>query len=132
MNSIKYGIGLTGGAIGAFLGGFDGVLYALLMFVAIDYVTGVLVAIKEKCLSSDVGFWGLIRKAIIFLVVGIANILDVHIFGFDSSILRTAVIFFFLSNEGLSILENVTGLGVPFPDKLKDMLIQLKDKEGKK
>jgi toxin secretion/phage lysis holin len=130
MNNSNYIIGILGGIVGSFLGGLDGFIYALVMFVSIDYVTGMFCAIKSKSLSSEIGFWGLVRKFIIFLLVGIANILDDRIFGFES-VIRTAVIFFFLSNEGLSILENVSYLGVPFPEKLKDVLVQLKNNEKK-
>ena len=118
-----------GGFIGWFLGGADGFLYALIAFVVIDYITGVLCAIADKSLSSEVGFKGICRKVLIFVLVGIGNIIDVYVLG-DSSVLRTAVIFFYLSNEGVSLLENAARLGLPIPDKLKDVLSQLHDKGG--
>ena len=118
-----------GGFIGWFLGGADGFLYALIAFVVIDYITGVLCAIADKSLSSEVGFKGICRKVLIFVLVGIGNIIDVYVLG-DSSVLRTAVIFFYLSNEGVSLLENASRLGLPIPDKLKDVLSQLHDKGG--
>lgn len=116
-----------GGFIGWFLGGADGFLYALIAFVVIDYITGVFCAIADKSLSSGVGFKGICRKVLIFMLVGIGNIIDVYVLG-DSSVLRTAVIFFYLSNEGVSFLENASRLGLPIPDKLKEVLSQLHDK----
>ena len=118
-----------GGFIGWFLGGADGFMYALIAFVVIDYITGVFCAIADKSLSSGVGFKGICRKVLIFVLVGIGNIIDVYVLG-DSSVLRTAVIFFYLSNEGVSLLENASRLGLPIPDKLKDVLSQLHDKGG--
>lgn len=105
-----------GGWLGYFLGGCDGLLYALLIFVAIDYITGVMCAISNRTLSSEVGFKGICRKVMIFLLVGIANILDVHVIG-SGSVLRTAIIFFYISNEGISLLENAAHLGLPVPEK---------------
>ena len=119
-----------GGFVGWFLGGFDGFLYTLVAFVAIDYLTGVMCAINDKTLSSAVGFRGICRKVLIFAMVGLANILDVYILG-ECSVLRTAVIFFYLSNEGVSMLENAAHLGMPVPDKLKDVLEQLHEREEK-
>lgn len=116
-----------GGWLGYFLGGCDGLLYALLAFVVIDYVTGVMCAVADKKLSSEVGFKGICRKVLIFLLVGIANILDVQVIG-TGSVLRTAVIFFYISNEGVSLLENAGHLGLPIPQKMKDILEQLHDR----
>ena len=116
-----------GGFVGWFLGGFDGFLYTLVAFVAIDYLTGVMCAINDKTLSSAVGFRGICRKVLILMLVGIANLLDVQVIG-TGSVLRTAVIFFYLSNEGVSLLENAAHLGLPIPEKLKAVLAQLHDK----
>ena len=116
-----------GGWLGYFLGGCDGLILALLAFVVIDYITGVMCAIADKKLSSAVGFKGICRKVLIFLLVGIANILDVQIIG-TGSILRTAVIFFYISNEGVSLLENAGHLGLPIPVKIKIVLEQLHDR----
>lgn len=115
-----------GGVVGWFFGGLDGFLYALITFVAIDYITGVMVGFSEKKLSSEVGFKGICRKVVIFCLVGMAHILDAHVIQ-TGNVLRTAVIFFYLSNEGISILENASMLGLPVPQKVRDVLEQLKD-----
>lgn len=116
------------GVLGVFLGGMDGLIYALLAFSVIDYVTGIMCAIDKKELSSSVGFKGIARKIIIFSLVGVANILDVYILG-HVGVLRAAVIFFYLSNEGISILENTSKLGLPVPEKLQNILQQLNKEE---
>ena len=113
-----------GGWLGYFLGGMDGLLIALIVFAVLDYITGVMCAIEDKTLSSAVGFRGIARKVIIFMLVGVGHILDIHVVGTGSA-LRTAVIFFYLSNEGISLLENAAHLGLPIPEKLKDILAQL-------
>ncbi|WP_395152290.1 holin family protein [uncultured Allofournierella sp.] len=113
-----------GGWLGYFLGGFDGLLYALIAFMVVDYITGVMCAIVDKTLSSAVGFKGICRKVLILALVGIAHILDVNIIG-GGSVLRTAVIFFYLSNEGVSLLENASHLGLPIPENMKEILAQL-------
>lgn len=124
----QLGFAAVGGALGWFVGGLDGFLYTLIAFVVIDYLTGLLAAGVQKKLSSEVGFKGIAKKIAIFLLVGIANIIDVDVIQ-NGTALRTAVIFFYLSNEGLSILENAGNIGLPIPEKLKTMLSQLKDKE---
>ena len=126
-NIIQIIFAAIGGWLGWFLGGFDGLLYALLAFVVIDYITGVMYAIADKNLSSEVGFKGICRKVLIFLLVGIANVLDVQVIG-TGSVLRTAVIFFYISNEGVSLLENAAHLGLPVPEKIKTVLEQLHDR----
>lgn len=126
-NSIQLIFAALGGWLGYFLGGCDGLLYALLAFVVIDYITGVVCAIADKNLSSEVGFKGICRKVLIFMLVGIANILDVEVIG-TGSVLRTAVIFFYISNEGVSLLENAAHLGLPVPEKVKIVLEQLHDR----
>ena len=118
-----------GGFLGWFLGGVDGFLYALIAFTVIDYITGVMCAITDKNLSSSIGFKGICRKVLIFTLVGIGNIVDVYVLG-QGGVLRTAVIFFYLSNEGVSILENSAHLGLPIPEKLKEVLEQLHDRGG--
>ncbi len=118
----------VGGWLGWFMGGCDGLLYALIAFVVIDdYLTGVMCAFADHTLSSEVGFRGICRKVLIFLLVGMANILDVAVIG-NGSVLRTAVIFFYISNEGVSLLENAGHLGLPIPQKMKDVLEQLHDR----
>lgn len=129
-NGIQLAFATLGGFLGWFLGGVDGFLYALIAFVVIDYITGVMCAISDKTLSSEVGFKGICRKGLIFLLVGIGNIIDVQVLG-APGVLRTAVIFFYLSNEGVSLLENSAHLGLPIPEKLKDVLAQLHDRSKK-
>lgn len=115
-----------GGFIGWFVGGFDGFLYALVIFVVMDYFTGVLAAGVKKELSSEIGFRGIAKKVCIFVLVGIANIVDTQVIH-DGAAIRTAVIFFYLANEGISVLENSAVIGLPVPEKLKEMLLQLAD-----
>lgn len=129
-NSIQTAFIALGETLGWFLGGADGFLYALIAFVVIDYITGMMCAVADKKLSSKVGFKGICRKVIIFLLVGVANLLDVYIIG-TGSVLRTAVIFFYLSNEGLSLLENGAHLGLPIPEKIKNVLAQLHHRSEK-
>jgi toxin secretion/phage lysis holin len=129
-NTIQLVFAAVGGWLGYFLGGCDGLLYALIAFVAIDYITGVMCAISDKTLSSEVGFRGICRKVLIFLLVGIGHIVDARVIG-SGGVLRTAVIFFYLSNEGVSLIENAAHLGLPVPDKLKAVLEQLHDRAEK-
>ena len=125
---IQLAFAAIGGWLGWFLGGCDGLLYALIAFVVVDYITGILCAIVDKKLSSAVGFRGIFKKVLIFTLVGVANILDVQVIG-TGSVLRTAVIFFYISNEGVSLTENAAHLGLPIPEKLKAVLEQLHDRE---
>lgn len=127
--TIQCGFAAIGAIVGGFLGGIDGLMYTLIAFVVIDYVTGFMCAIVDHKLSSEVGFRGIFKKICIFLLVGVANLIDVRVIGQDA-VLRTAVIFFYLSNEGVSILENAGHLGLPIPEKLRAVLAQLKD-DGK-
>lgn len=129
-NTVQMVFAAIGGWLGYFLGGCDGLLYALIAFVVIDYITGVMCAVADKKLSSEVGFKGICRKVLIFLLVGIANVLDVQVIG-SGSALRTAVIFFYISNEGVSLLENATHLGLPVPERIKTVLEQLHDRAEK-
>jgi len=119
-----------GGWIGYFLGGKDGMLIALVVFMALDYITGLMCAIMDKKLSSAVGFKGICKKVLILMLVGVANILDIHVVG-QGSALRGAVIAFYLSNEGLSLLENAAYIGLPIPDKLREILEQLHNRDEK-
>ena len=125
---IQIAITALGGWLGYFLGGMDGLLIALLVFVILDYVTGVMRAIADHELSSAIGFKGICRKVLIFALVGIGHVLDTHVVGTGSA-LRSAVICFYLSNEGVSLLENASHLGLPVPEKLKAILSQLHNKQ---
>ena len=129
-NVLQLVFAAIGGWLGWFLGGCDGLLYALIAFVVVDYVTGVMCAVVDKKLSSAVGFRGIFKKVLIFLLVGVANILDAQVIG-TGCVLRTAVIFFYISNEGVSLLENAGHLGLPIPTKLKAVLEQLHDRAEK-
>lgn len=129
-NVIQLIFSALGGWLGYFLGGCDGLLYTLLAFTAIDYITGVMCAVNDHTLFSEVGFRGICRKVLIFMLVGIANILDADVVG-TGSVLRTAVIFFYISNEGVSLLENAAHLGLPVPEKIKTVLEQLHDRAEK-
>ncbi len=124
INTIQIIFTAIGGYLGYILGGLDGFLYALIAFVVIDYITGLMAAIVERNLSSDIGFRGIFKKVLIFTMVAIGHILDSKIIG-DGGAIRTAVIFFYLSNEGISIIENSVTIGLPVPQKLKDILTQL-------
>lgn len=123
-NTIQLIFTAVGGWLGWFLGGSDGLLYALIAFVVIDYLTGVMCAIIDKTLSSNVGFKGIFRKVLIFVMVGIGHVIDTQLIG-SGDALRTAVIFFYISNEGVSLLENAGHIGLPIPEKLKEVLAQL-------
>lgn len=128
INTIQIAIAALGGYLGYFLGGLDGFLYALIAFIVIDYLTGIMVAVLEKKLSSEVGFRGIFKKVLIFSLVAVAHIIDAELIKTGSAI-RTAVIFFYLSNEGISILENTAKIGLPIPEKLKTVLEQLNKEE---
>ena len=128
-NTIQLIFAAVGGWLGWFLGGCDGLLYALLAFAAVDYITGIMGAVVDKKLSSAVGFKGIFKKVLIFTLVGIANIVDVQVLE-TPGVLRTAVIFFYLSNEGVSMLENAAHLGLPVPDAIKTVLEQLHDRSS--
>lgn len=126
-NVVQLAFAAIGGWLGWFLGGCDGLLYALIAFIVADYITGVMCAIVDKKLSSEVGFQGIFKKVLIFLLVSVANILDAQVIG-AGCVLRSAVIFFYISNEGVSLLENAGHLGLPIPAKLKNVLEQLHDR----
>ena len=128
---IQIGVTALGGWLGYFLGGLDGLLIALIVFAVLDYITGVMCAIADRKLSSAVGFRGICRKVLIFALVGVGHVLDTHVVGTGSA-LRTAVICFYLSNEGVSLLENASHLGLPVPEKLKKVLEQLHDRDDRK
>ena len=125
---LQMAIAAVGGWLGYFVGGVDGLMTALLVLMVMDYVTGIMCAIADRKLSSAVGFRGICRKVLIFLLVGVAHIVDLHVVG-SGSALRGAVVCFYLSNEGVSMLENAAHLGLPIPEKLKVILEQLHDRE---
>ena len=125
---IQIAITAIGGWLGYFLGGLDGLMIALIVLMTLDYVSGVMCAIIDRKLSSAVGFKGVCKKVFVLMLVGVAHIIDLHVVGTGSA-LRGAVICFYMSNEGLSLLENAAHIGLPIPDKLRDILAQLHDKE---
>ena len=127
---VQIAITALGGWLGYFLGGVDGMMIALIVLMTLDYITGVMCAIVDKKLSSAVGFKGICKKCLILMLVGVANVVDIHIVGTGSA-LRSAVICFYLSNEGLSLLENAAHIGLPIPDRMKDVLAQLHGREDK-
>ena len=126
MDRLKIIIGGIVTAVSGFLGGMDGIMYALLIFMSIDYVTGVAAAVKRKNLSSEIGFWGLVRKVCILALVGVANLIDRNVIG-SGDVFRTAIALYYIGNEGVSLLENIGVLGVKLPKKLIDVLEQLKN-----
>ena len=127
---IQMAVAAIGGWLGYFLGGMDGLMIALIVFMVLDYITGLMCAIADKKLSSAVGFKGICKKVLILMLVGVANIIDTHVVG-SGAVLRGAVICFYLSNEGLSLLENAAYLGLPIPDKLREILAQLHERSKK-
>lgn len=129
-DKLSIGFAAVGAFIGWFLGDINGLIYALLAFVVCDYITGIICAGIAKKLSSEIGFKGIAKKVLIFILVGLANLIDVYVIQ-QGAVLRSAVILFYLANEGLSILENATHLGLPLPEKFREVLLQLQ-KEGDK
>ena len=125
VNTLQLIFTAIGGYIGYFLGGFDGLIYALVAFVVIDYITGLMAAVIEKKLSSSIGFRGIFKKVLIFTLVGIGHTIDFHLIEKGSAV-RTAVVFFYLSNEGLSIIENASKVGLPIPEKLRVVFTELR------
>lgn len=125
-NALKIAFGAVVAIVSAYLGGMDGILFALLGFVTVDYITGVAAAVKHKRLSSEVGFWGLVRKVMILALVGIGNMIDIHIVR-TGNVFRTAVALYYIGNEGISILENCVELGMVVPKKLRSILVQIRD-----
>lgn len=121
---IQIAIAAIGSEIGFLVGELDGLLITLLVFMVLDYISGVMCAIEDRKLSSSVGFKGICRKVSILMLVGVGHVLDTHVIG-SGSALRTAVICFYLSNEGVSLLENTSHLGLPVPRKLKTVLEQV-------
>ncbi|HFI0253684.1 TPA: holin family protein [Streptococcus suis] len=118
---------MIGGLIGSLFGELDGILYVLLVFIIIDYLTGIFAAVVEKQLSSSIGFRGIFKKIAILFLVSLGHLIDTAIIKQGGTI-RTMVIFFYLSNEGLSILENTVRIGLPIPEKLQAILKQINER----
>lgn len=129
MSKIKIIIDSIAGAVGAVLGFMygevTGLFWALIAFMATDYITGVVVAAINKQLSSEVGFRGLAKKLMILVFVSLGHIADMYVLG-GTPVAMSAVMLFYIANEGLSIIENAGNLGLPVPKKLKDIMVQLK------
>ena len=121
---VQIAITAIGGWLGYFVGGMDGLLIALIVLMSLDYISGVMCAIVDRKLSSAIGFRGICKKVLILMLVGVANIVDLHVVGTGSA-LRGAVICFYMSNEALSLFENAAHIGLPIPDKLREALAQL-------
>ena len=130
LNFVKYCTAALSGLAGFLWGELDGLLLALIAFMAIDYITGVVVGWFRQSLSSGTGFKGIAKKGLILCVVAVGHIMDTQLLGGGSSVCRSAVIGFYLANEGLSILENAGNLGLPLPQKLRNALEQLKSKDN--
>lgn len=127
LNAFATVFAAMGAWLGLIFGPADGLIITMLVFAVLDYITGIVSAIINKTLSSRVGFVGIAKKVLIFAIVAVGNLIDVYILG-GNAVLRTSVIFFYLANEGLSILENVGECGLPFPRRLKNILTQLRKK----
>ncbi len=130
MDRLKIVLGGIIAAVSGFLGGMDGIMYTLLAFISIDYVTGVMAAAKKRELSSEVGFWGIVKKVCMIVLVGVAHFIDVYVMQ-SGDIFRAAVALYYIGNEGLSLLENIEALGVKLPRKLVDALRQIRDENDK-
>jgi toxin secretion/phage lysis holin len=128
LTGIKAAFAILGGAITAVLGGWDLALQVLVLFVVLDYLVGLIAAWTEKSLDSRIGFRGIAKKILLFVPIAICYALD-QVLG--QEILRSLAIFFYIANEGLSIIENLGRAGVPVPDALGEALEQLK-KKGEK
>ena len=128
MSDFDYLAAILGAVTGYFFGGFDGFISALIAFAILDYITGIFAAGVRHELSSNVGFRGIAKKITIFFLVGVAHIIDRELLG-NTAFLRDAVLFFYLANEGLSILENAIEIGIPVPQVLKEKLQQFQDEK---
>lgn len=127
-NSFNGTFALVGSSLYFLLGGFDQYLYALLGLILLDYISGLLLAIQDKRISSQIGFMGILKKILIFVMVGIGHLLDTTLLS-GGQALRTGIIFFYAANEGISIIENLSAIGFPIPQKLKDVMIQIQERE---
>ena len=130
LNYFKVIVAALGTGITWLLGTWDIAIIVLIIFMALDYATGLLRAWINKEVSSDVGLKGIARKAVIFVVLIVAVLLD-RLLNTGTWVFRTLICYFYIANEGISLLENCAGIGLPIPGKLKDALVQLKDGEKK-
>lgn len=130
LNYIKLVIMTLGTSITWLLGSWDMALRVLIVFMVLDYGTGLARAWINKEVSSEVGLKGIARKGLIFVVLIVAVMLD-RLLNTGTWVFRTLVCYFYIANEGISLLENCAGLGLPIPEKIKDALVQLKDGEKK-
>ena len=121
------GSGIMGSCLTLLFGNLSGVFVALIILMVLDYITGVVNGIKEKKLSSEISFWGLVKKTIILIIVIVGNAVDTWVF--KGGNVRGVVICFYIANEAMSIIENSAKLGVPVPKKLKEVLAQLKEED---
>ena len=128
LDIVKIWLSTIGACVGAFVGDCNGLIATLVAFVVCDYISGVLKAIVQHRLNSEVGAKGIVKKVLIFIVVGIANMIDTEVLHCNAAI-RTAAIFFYIANEGISILENASVIGLPVPIKLQKALEQLREEE---
>lgn len=128
LNWLKWFSGGCGAVLSLIFGPLDGAVFGLISVCVIDYITGVCLGAVHHKLSSEVGFKGIIKKAVIFAVVCIGHLIDTVIIK-DGTVFRSAIIFFYFGNESLSILENAVALGLPVPNKLKAILKQLKEEK---
>ena len=127
MDRLKIFFGSIITALSGFFGGLDGIMYALLLCVTVDYLTGVVVAVKRRELSSEVGFWGLVRKCCILILVGVGHYIDAYVVG-SGDTFRIAVALYYTGNEGISLLENCGNLGLPLPPKLMSVMEQIRER----
>ena len=125
--TLKNALVVIGGLCTAFLGGWDTALKTLVLFVVLDYLTGVAAAIVTKTVDSNIGFKGIAKKVLVFVLVGVGYALD-QFMGQDY--LRSLIIIFYIANEGISIIENLSRTGVPIPQAVLNVLNQLKSKAG--
>ncbi len=126
---LQFAVTALGGSVDYFIGGMDGFMTTLIILMVLDYVTGIMCAIVDKKLSFSIFLNGTFKKVLIIMLVGVAHIVDINVVGSHEA-LRSAVICFYLSNEGVSVLRNASRLGLPIPEKLKAVLSQLHDKSA--
>lgn len=126
-NAASIAAGVLGGLLAALFGSLDTILRALIVIMALDYVTGVIKAVYKKNVSSEIGFGGLLKKVTVLVIVALANVLQ-SLIG-ENIAIREIVIMFYIANEGISILENVAAVSTKMPQQLKDILLQLRGEQ---